>query len=201
MDINNIWNLFLNKVKENLSPMLYEIWFMETKLISLENNKATVLVPMHVHKKHLKENYNDFIEENFTEITGSNFKFEYVTEEELKENVKIEKTEDGVPNLFNFESNLNPKYTFENFIVGESNKFAKTAALAVAEKPGYMYNPLFIYGNSGLGKTHLMHAIGNYILKNSNKKVLYVTSEQFVNDFIDLYRKIEKEIILKALKL
>lgn len=189
MDINNIWNLFLNKVKENLSPMLYEIWFMETKLISLENNKATVLVPMHVHKKHLKENYNDFIEENFTEITGSNFKFEYVTEEELKENVKIEKTEDGVPNLFNFESNLNPKYTFENFIVGESNKFAKTAALAVAEKPGYMYNPLFIYGNSGLGKTHLMHAIGNYILKNSNKKVLYVTSEQFVNDFIDLYRK------------
>ena len=71
--------------------MLYEIWFMETKLISLENNKATVLVPMHVHKKHLKENYNDFIEENFTEITGSNFKFEYVTEEELKENVKIEK--------------------------------------------------------------------------------------------------------------
>ena len=174
---------------------------METKLISLENNKATVLVPMHVHKKHLKENYNDFIEENFTEITGSNFKFEYVTEEELKENVKIEKTEDGVPNLFNFESNLNPKYTFENFIVGESNKFAKTAALAVAEKPGYMYNPLFIYGNSGLGKTHFMHAIGNYILKNSNKKVLYVTSEQFVNDFIDLYGKIEKEIILKALKL
>ena len=87
------------------------------------------------------------------------------------------------------ENNLKPQYTFENFIVGESNKFARTVALAVAEKPGIMYNPLFIYGKSGLGKTHLMHAIGNYIVKNSKKRVLYVTSEQFVNDFIDLYRK------------
>jgi chromosomal replication initiator protein len=189
MDINNIWNLFLLKVKENISPMLYEIWFMETKLLSLEGNKAKVLVPMHVHKKHLKENYNDFIEEIFTDVTGSNFQFEYSTEEELQANIEIEEKQVGVPLSFNFESNLNPKYLFENFIVGESNKFAKTTSLAVAEKPGYMYNPLFIYGNSGLGKTHLMHAIGNYIIKNSNKKVLYVTSEQFVNDFIELYRK------------
>lgn len=193
MDINNIWNLFLSKVKENLSPMLFEIWFMETKLISLEENRAKVLVPMHVHKKHLKENYNDFVEEIFTTITGTNFQFEYCTEEELEANIEVDSDEVGVPSLFNFESNLNTKYLFENFIVGESNKFAKTTALAVAEKPGYMYNPLFIYGNSGLGKTHLMHAIGNYIIKNSNKRVLYVTSEQFVNDFIDLYRKNKEE--------
>ena len=89
------------------------------------------------------------------------------------------------------KSNLNSKYTFENFIVGNSNKFAHAAALAVAENPGKMYNPLFIYGNSGLGKTHLMHAIGNYISKNSDKKVLYVTSEQFVSDFIGINKKDE----------
>lgn len=84
---------------------------------------------------------------------------------------------------------MDSRYTFDNFIVGQSNKFAKATSLAVAEKPGYMYNPLFIYGKSGLGKTHLMHAIGNYISKNSNMKVLYVTSEKFVEDFINIYRK------------
>ena len=90
-----------------------------------------------------------------------------------------------------FDSALDNTYTFDNFISGESNKFAKAIGLAVAEKPGSMYNPLFIYGNSGLGKTHLMHAIGNYITDNSNKKVLYVTSEKFVDDFLSLYRKNE----------
>ena len=86
-------------------------------------------------------------------------------------------------------SNLNKNYTFESFVVGESNKFAQAAALAVAENPGTMYNPLFIYGNSGLGKTHLMHAIGNYIEKKYNKRVLYVTSDDFMNDFTGLARK------------
>ncbi|MBQ9011938.1 MAG: ATP-binding protein [Bacilli bacterium] len=90
-----------------------------------------------------------------------------------------------------FESGLEPKYTFDTFVSGESNKFAKAIGLAVAEKPGSMYNPLFIYGNSGLGKTHLMHAIGNYIQDNSNKKVRYVTSEKFVADFLSLYRNNE----------
>ena len=181
-----MWNNFLMKIKDLISPMLYETWFSETKLIKLEKNTAKVLVPMHVHKKHLKENYMNIIQDTFTEVSGTNFKFEFLIEDELENNVEIENL--GVPE-FNFESNIKPQYTFENFIVGESNKFAKATALAVAEKPGTMYNPLFIYGNSGLGKTHLMHAIGNYIINNSKKRVLYVTSEQFVNDFIDLYRK------------
>lgn len=188
MEINNIWDNFLKKVQKNLAPMLYEAWFAETKLISLTENKATVLVPMTIHKKHLKENYNTLIESIFNEVTGSNFVFEYLTEEDIekRKDQEIFVTDEEHDN---FKSNLNPKYTFENFVVGDSNKFAKTTALAVAEKPGIMYNPLFIYSSSGLGKTHLMHAIGNYIVKNSNKKVLYVTSEQFVNDFIELYRK------------
>lgn len=188
MDINNIWDLFLEKMKQQINPMHFETWFADTKLISLDENCAKVLVPMSVHKKHLKENYNDLVVELFTEITGTNFNFEYVLEEELKNNIVINTDEIGVPSI-SFDSNLDPRYTFDNFIVGQSNKFAKATSLAVAEKPGYMYNPLFIYGNSGLGKTHLMHAIGNYISKNSNMKVLYVTSEKFVEDFINIYRK------------
>lgn len=189
MDLENIWKSFLDKIKDEISPMLYETWFMETKLVELYNDTAKVVVPMHIHKKHLKENYNDLIVENFALITGSNFQFEYFTDDEIEKNIKIHEEEHGVPSINMVENNLKPQYTFENFIVGESNKFARTVALAVAEKPGIMYNPLFIYGKSGLGKTHLMYAIGNYIVKNSKKRVLYVTSEQFVNDFIDLYRK------------
>ena len=189
MDVTTLWKTFLDKIKEDISPMLFETWFVETRLVDITDNTAKVIVPMHVHKKHLKENYNDLIVQIFTEITGSNFKFEYYLEEEFEENVKVVTPEiQGVPEL-DFESNLKPQYTFENFIVGESNKFAKATAIAVAEKPGIMYNPLFLYGNSGLGKTHLMHALGNYVVKNSKKRVLYVTSEEFVNDFIDLYRK------------
>jgi chromosomal replication initiator protein DnaA len=188
MDINSIWNNFLEKVKENTNSMIYETWFMDTKLQELTNTTAKIIVPMHVHKKFLKENYSDLIENIFTEITGSNFNFEYLTEEEVEKNIEIDTDDIGVPSINNFETNLKTQYQFENFIVGQSNKFARTTALAVADKPGLMYNPLFIYGNSGLGKTHLMHAIGNYIIKNSKKRVLYVTSEQFVNDFIELYR-------------
>jgi chromosomal replication initiator protein len=184
MDLNNIWNAFLNKIKDQISPMLYETWFQDTKLYSLNNNVATVIVPMNIHKKHLKENYEQLIEENFSEVAGSDFKFDFLLQEEIKTN-NIEL----MPETEDFTTNLKPEYTFESFVVGESNKFAQATSLAVAEKPGLMYNPLFIYGNSGLGKTHLMHAIGNYITRNSDKKVLYVTSEQFVNDFINITKK------------
>ena len=188
MDLKNIWEEALKKFKENLSSIVFETWFSETELFDLNNNVAKIKVPTHVHKKYLKENYNDLVCEVFNEIAGSNFTFEYYTEEEIDENVKINTDEVGVP-AFNFESNLNPQYTFDNFIVGKSNKFARLSAFAVAEKPGIMYNPLFLYGNSGLGKTHLMHAIGNYIVQNSKKKVLYITSDDFINDFVDLHRK------------
>lgn len=189
VDLNTIWTIFLDKMKENLSPMLYETWFSETKLLELKDNIAKVLVPMPVHKKHLKENYNDIVEEIFTEVTSSNFKFEYFIEEDLEQNIQISNSNSISTHNPTFESNLDPRYTFDNFIVGESNKFAKATSIAVAEQPGFMYNPLFIYGSSGLGKTHLMHAIGNYIYKTTHKKVLYVTSEKFVDDFLNIYRK------------
>ena len=189
MDINNIWNSFLEKMEQSLTPVLYDMWFSETKLVELNEEYAKILVPMPVHKKHLKENYIDLIEKTFTDVTGSIFKFEFVTEDELNSESIIDVDEIGVPESAIQQTNLDPKYTFESFISGASNKFAKASALAVAEQPGNMYNPLFIYGKSGLGKTHLMHAIGNYIKDNSRKKVLYVTADTFVNDFLKIYRK------------
>ena len=189
MDINNIWKSFLEKMEQNLTPVLYDMWFSETKLVELNEEYAKILVPMAVHKKHLKENYIDLIESIFTEVTGSIFKFEFVTEDEINNESILDIDEIGVPESAIQQTNLDPKYTFESFVSGNSNKFAKASALAVAEQPGSMYNPLFIYGKSGLGKTHLMHAIGNYIKDNSRKKVLYVTAETFVNDFLKIYRK------------
>lgn len=189
MDVENIWSVFLEKIETKVKPVLYQTWFKDTKLIKIDNDKATIIVPYDVHKKHLKENYNDIVKETFMEITGKVIEFEYVTEDEIiKEEIEepIKENNESI-----FESGLEPKYTFDTFVSGESNKFAKAIGLAVAEKPGSMYNPLFIYGNSGLGKTHLMHAIGNYIQDNSNKKVRYVTSEKFVADFLSLYRNNE----------
>ena len=191
MDIDKLWNIFLEKIKTKISKISYDTWFADSKLYKIVDNKAIVVVSMHIQKKNLKENYNDLIEEVFTEISGSNFKFDYLLEEEIENNIEINTDEIGVPNN-NFETNLISKYNFDNFVVGESNKFAQATALAVAENPGQMYNPLFIYGKSGLGKTHLMHAIGNYIVQNKNKRVLYVTCERFVEDFIGITRKKNK---------
>lgn len=193
MNIDNIWNKFLNIMKTKLNSLSYDTWFSTSKLVELNEEHAVIIVPTIAHKKHLSESYIDIISDIFNSITGTNFNFEFVLENEYnnkKITVKKEEEEElGVPYNSSEKANLNPDYVFENFIVGESNRFAQATALAVAENPGKMYNPLFIYGNSGLGKTHLMQAIGNYIVKNTNKRVLYVTSDQFINDFLGLNKK------------
>ena len=189
MDLDSIWQSFLDKMKEHINEIAYETWFANSKLVSLKDDCAKVLVESMVHKKSISTNYIDLVEELFTEVTGSNFKFEFLLEEELETNVVIDPDEVGVPSD-KYESNLDPKYTFNNFIVGNSNKFAATSALAVAEQPGNMYNPLFIYSSSGLGKTHLMHAIGNYIVENSKKKVLYIPCDKFVSDWTEASRNV-----------
>ena len=200
MDKNILWNNFLSKIKERISPLSYDTWFKDTKLYKIENGIAIIVVPIVLHKKHLEENYLDDIEEIFTLLTDTNFTFQFKLETEIQEEEETKKevnisqlTEHvGVPNQSSVSANLNSEHTFDSFIVGNSNRFAFTAARAVAEKPGKAYNPLFLYGKSGLGKTHLMHSIGNYIIKNSNKKVLYVSSEQFVNDYIYAVRNNDK---------
>ena len=193
MNIDNIWNKFLSIMKTKLNSLSYDTWFSTSKLVELNEEHAVIIVPTIAHKKHLSESYIDIISDIFNSITGTNFNFEFVLENEYnnkKITVKKEGEEElGVPYNSSEKANLNPDYVFENFIVGESNRFAQATALAVAENPGKMYNPLFIYGNSGLGKTHLMQAIGNYIVKNTNKRVLYVTSDQFINDFLVLNKK------------
>lgn len=203
MDINSLWNNFLDKIKENISSLSYETWFKDTKLVALNDNSATVIVPMPFHKKHLVENYMGIIEDTFCSITGTKFNFNFVLDEEWEEeknsieeiiiNNRNNNNFNGVINQSHEEANLNPEYSFNTFIVGNSNRFAYTASMAVAEKPGKAYNPLFLYGKSGLGKTHLMHSIGNYIIENSNLRVLYISSDKFVNDFINAVRNNDKE--------
>ena len=206
MNIEALWMNFLDDIKENISSLSYETWFRDTKLVSLRNNIAQVVVPMPVHKKHLLENYKDLIEEKFNNLTNSTFSFNFLLNEEweiikneetdvnfiAEKHINKEDTSKKV-NFVQIDTNLNKDYTFNNFIVGSSNRFAFTASMAVAEKPGKAYNPLFLYGKSGLGKTHLMHSIGNYILENTNLKVLYISSDKFVNDFINAVRNNDKD--------
>ena len=196
MNVDILWTKFLGQIKEELTSLSFDTWFADTKLYRLEDGKAYIIVPMPIHKKHLLDNYYDLITKTLNEITNNNLELVLLLKEEIeevvpkKEEVSVDIVDDKSSKV---HSNLNSNYTFDNFIVGNSNKFAQAAALSVAENPGRMYNPLFIYGNSGLGKTHLMHAIGNYIIANSNKKVLYVTSDQFIQDFISLKKKDENE--------
>ena len=193
-----LWNKFLEKVKSSVNSMVYSTWFSKTHLLSIDNNKATIVVPLDIHKKRLSESYQELITSILTTLTGNVYDLEFILEQEapineVKKEANITVNTSEIHNKFHYESNLNPKYTFETFIVGNSNKLAHAAAFAVAESPGLTYNPLFIYGNSGLGKTHLMHSIGNYIQATSNKKVLYVTSEQFISDFSGIGRKESSE--------
>lgn len=200
MNVAILWTNFLASIKEEVTSLSYETWFSETELYELKDGKAKIIVPMPIHKKHLADNYYDLITETLNNVTGTNFEIEFLLKEEIEKEKAISDNLEsnrgpnnpilnGVPFNSAAQSNLNSNYTFDNFIVGNSNKFAHAAALSVAENPGKMYNPLFIYGNSGLGKTHLMHAIGNYIIQNTNKKVLYVTSDQFIQDFIGINKK------------
>ena len=195
MNIDLLWTKILSQIKEEVTSLSYNTWFADTELYKLTEGKAYIIVPMPIHKNHLNDNYYDLIADKIKTEFNYDYELIFILKEEIDiYDEKLEKKEEqkieSSPN-YNINSNLNKKYVFDNFIVGNSNKFAQAAALSVAENPGKMYNPLFLYGNSGLGKTHLMHAIGNYIVDNSDKKVLYVTSEQFKDDFIRANRKDE----------
>ncbi len=187
MDSNFSWDEFLSIIKLKLSSVSFDTWFKDTKLSKITNDSIDIEVPMTFHKNFLNDNYYDLIESILKDLTGKNYDITFVVEDDIK--IKTENEAKTDTNKTSFNSNLNPKYTFENFVIGDSNRFAQTAAVAVAEQPGKVYNPLFIHGKSGLGKTHLMHAIGNYITENSHKNVLYVTSDKFITDFIGINKK------------
>ena len=199
MNVDILWSKLLAELKNKLTSLSYNTWFQDTVLYQLKDGKAYIIVPMPTHKRHISDNYSDMITSTLYDLTNTNYDLVFLLNEEVEEekNKEIEEEERKkvVPTeeITNYQakSNLNPNYNFDTFIVGNSNRFAHAAALSVAEQPGKMYNPLFLYGNSGVGKTHLMHAIGNYIQDNSDKRVLYVTSEQFIDEFLKTIRKDE----------
>ena len=187
MDSNFSWQDFLNIIKSKLSSVSYDTWFKDTELLSISNDTVNIKVPMSFHKDFINKNYYDLIDNIISSMTGKNYDINFVIEDDIVNDNIIQNT--NIKSNDNFQTNLNPQYTFDTFVIGDSNRFAQTAAVAVAEQPGKVYNPLFIHGKSGLGKTHLMHAIGNYIVETTDKKVLYVTSDKFISDFIGINRK------------
>ncbi len=196
MNTDLIWSKLLNKVQTEVNSIVYATWFANTNLYEIKGNIATISVPMEIHKKHLNDSYYGIIVEKLFEITNQTYEINFILKDEIakkNENNKFEQQSFDIEEKkeFTYSSNLIKTYNFDNFVVGNSNKLAHATALAVAETPGETYNPLFIYGSSGLGKTHLMHAIGNYIEEKSNKKVLYVSSQQFIDDFSRISRKDE----------
>ncbi len=191
MTDKNLWQQFLDMIYKEVNSASYHAWFSDLKLVSIDQEKIVIQVPMEIHKRILNENYYSLIDETFYKLTNINYNFEFV----LKDELEIDSEDEVIPkikvdnfekNVEEWESNLNPNLNFDNYVVGDSNRLAKVAGMAVAEQPGKIHNPLFIYGKSGLGKTHLMHAIGNYIVANSKKKVLYTTSDWFKDDYVNI---------------
>ena len=205
MSDREVWINFLRNIENEISNVSFETWFNEedTKFYSFKNNVMTITVNQEFIKKHILENYLDIMSEAIYKVTNSNVTFNILLESELEELIKEERRKTNFNDLtVNLErqsptnANLNPNYTFETFIVGKSNKFAYKASRVIAEAPG-SYNPLFLYGESGVGKTHLMHAIGNYIVEHTDKKVLYITSDKFVDEYTRIFRYNDKNNLEK----
>ncbi|OFW77989.1 MAG: chromosomal replication initiation protein DnaA [Alicyclobacillus sp. RIFOXYA1_FULL_53_8] len=194
----NLWDQVLLMMKERMSGPSFDTWFGGTAIVDYEANKhrVTVYVPTTFSRNWLEKNYTSVIENAFIALTEQDYSVRFVTEPISETEVKQETSVPPLDNRMDAMATpqpshaLNLKYTFETFVIGSSNRFAHAASLAVAETPAKAYNPLFIYGGVGLGKTHLMHAIGHYVLQhNPNAKVLYLSSERFTNEFITSIRE------------
>lgn len=177
------------KKEYGISEVSYKTWIMPLKFHSIENNNIQIVIPSdqaHI-VDYLTSKYKIYFQVSISEMFDNDYEVSFLLEKDIKGNE--DNSDDIVYNINYSKANLNAKYNFDTFVVGNNNKFAHSAALAVAESPGEVYNPLFVYGNAGLGKTHLLHSIGHFILEhNSNTKVLYVSSEQFTNEVIDCIR-------------
>lgn len=216
---NLVWENFIGLLKNRISTVSINSWFKYCKIYKIDDavqdNKSIKIVTLVTNSSYIKEalikRYLDTIEELMESILGKSCNIEFILEEEInapqpttvnadqpQENVQEQMHIDVQPTIPEkpFETNLSNKYSFENFVVGEnSNRLAFEGARQVAEQPGKLFNPFFIHGKSGLGKTHLMHAIGNYITEHSNLKVLYVTSDKFIEDFRTINMKKDSSTI------
>lgn len=185
--------LYLVKTEHELTDVSFKTWLMPLKVYDVSDHTVFILVPsQQMGIDYIAKKYTFPIKVAIAELTGKEYDIEFISSETAtKEKSKPEFPKAGSSEDLSIaeKANLNPKYTFDTFVVGNNNKFAHAAALAVSESPGKMYNPLFIHGGAGLGKTHLMHSIAHFILnENPSKKVLYVTSETFTNELIDSIR-------------
>jgi len=203
IEMNELWSKILEIIKGELGPQSYNSWFINTKIVKFKDQELTISVPSDFCKDWLEKHYIEFIKDILkrTINVDDNLKIEFKIDHQnifpstpstpsipstpKKETKKVEAS------LKNNEIILKSKYTFDNFVVGNSNRFAHAACLAVAQSPAKSYNPLFVYGGVGLGKTHLMRAIGNYITQYNNQSevnILYISSEKFTNELINSIR-------------
>ncbi|UXV34977.1 chromosomal replication initiator protein DnaA [Staphylococcus sp. IVB6181] len=205
MSKKEIWGKVLELAKDELTEVSYNTWFEppKTKLVGIEDSEAIILVNDGFIKEFLKKQYTGIVEKLFENAIGTPLKPRFVIQNDLtadaqlKTDVKEQNNEKEaeIPSFQNSsEDQFNAHNTFETFVIGPGNRFPHAASLAVAEAPAKAYNPLFIYGGVGLGKTHLMHAIGHYVLQNNkDAKVIYTSSEKFTNEFIKSIRDNETE--------
>ncbi|MBW6462802.1 MAG: chromosomal replication initiator protein DnaA [Firmicutes bacterium] len=210
--LNEIWQLTLSELSKDLKKPSFETWFNLTKPVSLENDCLVIEVPNDFTKEWFETRYRDKIMKALKEITASDHRVNFIIASEFQDSGDLiqQLDEDALNNNFFLSENenknnqkriddnikknklissFNPRYTFDTFVVGACNRLSHAASLAVAESPARAYNPLFIYGGVGLGKTHLLHAIGQYSLINHGfSRVFYFSSEKFTNEFINAIR-------------
>lgn len=193
-NIDDLWEKILAEVRKKVSKPSFETWFKSTSAYSLQEDRLIIQAPNEFTKGWLESRYTVFISQMLEELTGAPLEIKFIappgdSEEEFEFEAPKPKVETEINNSPDAKTMLNPKYTFETFVIGQGNRFAHAASLAVAEAPAKAYNPLFIYGGVGLGKTHLMHAIGHYVIEHKpNAKVVYLASEKFTNEFINSIR-------------
>jgi chromosomal replication initiator protein len=196
MDAKQVWRAALGELQVSLSPANFETWLRDTYLVEVDDQRFRIAVPNGFAKDWLETRYRSLISQTLARVVGYSVQVEFVVagagEAQVQaatvaaQPVRVEPARVGAPEgAAAGATNLNQRYTFSNFIVGSANRLAHAASLSVAERPGHAYNPLFLYGGVGLGKTHLMHAIGNAVAqKFPRKRVAYATSEKFTNEFI-----------------
>ena len=201
-ELKELWEKTLDIIKGELSEVSFNTWIKSCEPISMSSNIIKISVPNAFTQEILEKRYKDLVANSIKAICSKLYNIEFLIASEIQnsEEDESEKKHNNLKSnkkvIVNDEmtNNLNPKYTFDSFVIGNSNRFAHAASLAVAESPAKAYNPLFIYGGVGLGKTHLMHAIGHYVLKNNpNAKVVYVSSEKFTNELINAIKDDKNE--------
>lgn len=194
-DIKENWLTVKESIRReyNISDISYKTWVAPLEFFNVVDDVVSIIIPSdQAHAlNYISSKYKIFFQVTLTEMFNHNYDVKFILEKDVKQSEVQENAAklNPVYNVNYENANLNPKYKFDTFVVGSNNKFAHSASLAVAESPGEAYNPLYLYGGPGLGKTHLMHSIGHFILEqNPDKKVLYVTSEEFTNEVIESIR-------------